>query len=123
MQLAKGIENKVEFTLKAKNSVDPITIDPADTFTFKVIDSKDDSIILTCDSAEGSIELTDMPNGLITVIVNETKANDLKFKIRETVDKHAPMIVYYAILDCNTNELGKLRVHIPEVEVISNGTA
>lgn len=120
MTLAKGIENKIEFIIKAKGSVDPILLDALDTFTFKVIDYKDNSIITTCVTPT-TIALTDLVAGLITITISQVEADKLAFSLRPVEDGNIPKTRYYGILDCDTNVLGKMRVHISEIKVIPNG--
>lgn len=120
MTLAQNIENRIEFIIKAKGSVDPILLDATDTFTFKVIDYKDNSVVLT-ESTPDNIALTDLAAGLITITIPQADAANLSFSLRGVEDGNIPKTRYYGILDCDTNVLGKMRVHISEIKVVPNG--
>ena len=123
VRLGQSMENNIEFILKGKGSIDPILLDASDTFIFKVIDYKTNEIIITETSASGDIalDLITPASGKITVTISATDAALLSFKLRPIEDGAMPKSRYYGVLDCDTNVLGKLRVHIPEIQVIPNG--
>ena len=121
-KVAKNKNNAIEFTIKAKGSVDPIVIDPADTFVFKLVDLDMNTIATASNvDADTSIAITDAANGLITINLTQAQTSGLKVKLREQLDGGNPTPGYSAILDMQTVALGSVRAFIPLVEVVPDG--
>jgi len=110
--ITKGFDNIFDFTVKANNSTLPITIDPTDTFSAKLIKLDDGTVALT-----KTLQPVDVNSGMVRLTITTTETQTLVSEKGDKVDNYYLKPTYKLILDCNTVANGAFITKVDNVYV------
>lgn len=118
--LNKGLSNEFIITIKQDNAVDPMVIDPTDTFEVKLYllsTNEEVATIDMTDSANGKVEIENAAGGQIKITFYDALINTLKTERGDKVDGYYLLPLYRLAIDAATVNNGNFVAKIDKVYV------
>lgn len=118
--LNKGLNNEFVLVIKQQGSVDPMEIDPADTFKVTVFEfgnSTEVGELTMAGTAQGTIEVESAINGKIKLVFEEAFVNTLATLRGGEVDRYYLKPTYRAAIECDTVGNGSFIAKIDKIYV------
>jgi hypothetical protein len=110
--ITKDVDNTFVFTIKADGSTLPMVIDPADSFTARLVKLEDDT-----EALEKVLSHQDRANGKVSLVITAAEAANLEKDRGSKADRYYLKPVYKLVIECNTAVNGAFIAKVPEVYV------
>lgn len=116
--IIQGEDNTFVFTIKEDGTTLPITIDPSDTFTIKLVRLSDDTEDFVADNGStGGVTVTNAASGEITVVIPAISTDSLLIGKGTQADRYYIKPLYKMYIICSTVANGNFIAKVPTVYV------
>lgn len=110
--ITKGVSNEFIITIKQNGTTLPMTIEPTDVFTSKLLSIKDGSVVATLIT-----EVLNASNGKLRIIVDDSVVDSLLVERGDRADYYYSKPLYKLVIDCDTVNNGKFVAKVHKVYV------
>lgn len=118
--LNKGLSNEFTITIKQDNELDPMVIDPTDTFDINLYLKATNEVIATVGMVEnenGKVEIVNAAGGQIKITFSETLVSSLDTERGSKVDDYYLVPLHRLAIDAVTVNNGNFVAKINKVYV------